>query len=179
MVNLQENPILLRSPIPWECCGEIICRCYDIDEILASTSNKSNENDNGWGPEYYHQTTWSDYSEDESNDNWSHPDNKNEQEIDELWSIETPAWTYTNKELNQYYKKLTKERWVVANQPQKRGRMKCINHCDTENHHLHQWCKPCEKRIEWENQYIPNCKFGINQGQIKLEMNPDHVNNIF
>jgi hypothetical protein len=179
--NLQQNPIRLISPRPWECCGEIICRCYDVDEISAPPSSiNSNENDNGWGPEYYHQTTWSDYSEDESNDNWSHSDNKDEQEIDELWSIETPAWTYTNKELNQYYKELTKERWVVANQPQKRGRMKCINCCDTENHHLHQWCKPCEKRIEWENNHIPTCKFGIEQGQIKPEMNPEHlVNEVF
>ena len=159
------------SPIPWECCNEIICRCGDIYEPIDYPSDSDN----------YPQTTWDDFpNEDQFNDNWSNPANENEQEISTVWSLCTIAWNYTEVEIADMYANLIKEKWVVANQPERKGRMKCQDYCDTENHHLHKWYHICGKRIDWDMDHAPNCKFGIKLGQIHPDMNPIYlINNMF
>lgn len=165
--QLKEKRVRLISPTPWECCGEIICKCYN--------------NENGWGAEYYQQTTtWDDFSEVSSNENWGLPDNENEHDIEALWSIHTPAWTYTNVELNKFYRELVKEKWIIAGQSQTRGRMRCMDYCNTDQHHIHKWCHVCAKRIDWDDNHVPQCKFGIGLGQIKPDMDPNYlINTIF
>ena len=58
--------------------------------------------------------------------------------------------------------------------------MKCNDFCDTENHHLHRWCDACEKRIDWEMDHPPTCKFGIGPGQIHPDMKAEYlINDVF
>ncbi len=68
-------------------------------------------------------------------------------------------------------------RWVTANQPNRRGKWKCDDYCDIENHHLHIWCSICEKRIDHEDRINHDCRFGMSCGQIHPEMNPDYLYN--
>ena len=68
-------------------------------------------------------------------------------------------------------------RWVTANQPIKRGKWKCNDYCDVENHHVHSWCTICLRRINHEERLNHNCRFGIGRGQIHPDMDPNHLYN--
>jgi hypothetical protein len=137
-------------------------------------------NDNGWGPEYYTNTTWDNFPEDKANDNWDVPNNNNEKDIDSLWTVHTTACDYTQQEITQMQNELIMEKWVIANQPITRGKMSCYDSCDIENHHLHKWCQACQRRIDWEDNNDHQCKFGIGLGQIKPDMNPNYlINDVF
>ena len=76
--------------------------------------------------------------------------------------------------------KLVETRWVTANQPLKKGKWKCAEMCNYENHHMHSWCTICQKRIDLEERMNHNCRFGIGLGQIHPDMDPGHLyNNVF
>ena len=153
------------SPRPWSCCGEVICQCIEINyEDFPS----------------YPDTDEHMEANEITNDNWSNPVTDTEQEIKQVWSFDTTAWTYTNEEIKQFFQELIKEKWAIANQPIRSGRMKCNDFCDTENHHLHRWCQACERRIDWDIDHPPNCKFGIKPGQVHPDMKPEYlINTIF
>ena len=72
--------------------------------------------------------------------------------------------------MNRLVNEIVETRWVVANQPMKKGRWKCDVYCDTENHHMHSWCTICQRRIDHEEKLNHNCQFGIGLGQIIVEL---------
>ena len=62
----------------------------------------------------------------------------------------------------------------------KRGKFKCLDHCDTENHHLHKWCKTCARRIDLEDNNNHNCNFGTRPRIVHPDMDPAYLyNDIF
>ena len=150
-----------RSPIAFSCCGEIWCNCtinntfwepedYEYDQeyeahwsekqaedIISHYSDEQIESNNGWGSEYY--------TEEHLNEAWGLPDlsNEAEQHIDEVWGIWTVAWTYSREEVTRLMNDIIETRWVTANQPNRRGKWKCDDYCDIENHHMHTWCSVC------------------------------------
>jgi len=207
-INLKiEEAVTVRSPRPYSCCGEIWCTCmnndnfYDDDhevaqenesyysekhaeDIISHYSNEPRENSNGWGSEYYDNDTWNNHEayNDTINEGWGLPDAENEaeQHIDEVWSFWTVAWTYDKNEVTRLMNDVIETRWTIANQPTKRGKWKCDDYCDTENHHVHVWCKICQRRIDREERMNHNCRFGIGTGQVHPEMNPEHLfNDVF
>ena len=196
-----------RSPIPWECCNQIICDCtrispveyvdYDSDdekiaqeneeeyslkhrdEIISLYSYNTEETDNGWGPEYYdNNEAWENGKlNDES---WGLPGNNNEQEISNIWSVWTISYFYTEQEVKDLYNDLIRIRWVTANQPIQSGKWKCDQYCDTENHHLHSYCTVCKQQIYPGMEYNHGCKFGFGLGNIHPDMNPLYlINDVF
>src|SRR5262249_34958706 len=48
--------------------------------------------------------------------------------------------------------------------------------CDTENHHLHFYCKWCRKNLPY-NTTIHKCKMGLDLGQIHPDMDPKYLTN--
>src|SRR3989337_2327749 len=151
------------------------------ENIIAyyTDDHEQNDNDNGWGPEYYdHENGWgSEYYDNEHlNEAWGLPnlDDEVEKHIDEVWGIWTVAWTYSREEVTKMMEKLVETRWVMANQPLKKGKWKCAEMCDYENHHMHSWCTICQKRIDLEERMNHNCCFGIGLGQIHPDMDPGH-----
>jgi len=127
------------------------------------------ENSN-WGPNYYVDNQL-------LNEAWGLPENDDERQLLNEWDVWTPAWTYTTGELRHLKDQLTESRWVVANQPTKKGRFRCTPFCDTENHHMHTWCKGCEIRIDHHDRHEDVCKYGIGQGQIHPDMDPNALIN--
>ncbi len=184
-----------RSPTAFSCCEEIWCTCTinnpfgtpedcqveqenetyyserHAEDIISHYTDEPSENDNGWGSEYYTNET--------SNEAWGLPDLSNEVErhIDEVWGIWTVAWTYSREEVTQLMDNIIETRWVTANQPIKRGKWKCNDYCDVENHHVHSWCTICLRRINHEERLNHNCRFGIGRGQIHPDMDPNHLYN--
>jgi hypothetical protein len=144
--------------------------------------NIQQENENGWGHEYYQeqrlQTTWEDFPEDTSNDDWPLPNQETEQED----TIYTTAWIYSRQEIQTINSNLIKERWVIANQPINQGKMQCHGFCDIENHHLHKWCTICQIK---DDHNTHQCRFGFkndeNQlGKVHPDMDPAAlVNDVF
>src|SRR6185436_17538357 len=128
-----------------------------IEKEKLKIDNQIFNVDNGWGPEYYTNTTWDDFPENDANNNWDIPNNDNEKEINCLWTIHTTACDYTQQEITRMRNDLIKEKWVIANQPITRGNMSCHNSCDIDNHHLHKWCQACQRRIDWENNNDHQC----------------------
>lgn len=196
----EEEILKERPPRPYSCCGEIQCTCWDDHDIAQENESyyserqaediishynydpsELQENPNGWGAEYYDMETYNDpeaYKE-TLNEAWGMPNLENEIEgqIDEVWGFWTVAWTYDRDEVTRLMNDIIETKWVIANQPTKRGRWKCNNYCDTENHHMHTWCKICQRRIDLEERLNHNCSFGLGRGQIHPEMNPDSLCN--
>ena len=126
--NNDEN-LISRSPRPWECCGQIVCECarktpisYDEDyldlweEVYSNYSDELPENPNGWGPEFYNQEYHQEASQSDKND-WMLPQTPEEGEIDQVWGLETIAYNFTTKELDDLYDELIKTKWIIAGQP--------------------------------------------------------------
>ena len=65
---------------------------------------------------------------------------------------------------------------VIAGQPITRGGSKCTFSCDTENHHIHTYCKVCQRNLPYGTT-IHNCKFGLGLGQIHPDMQPEYLIN--
>jgi hypothetical protein len=149
---------------------------YNLEEPM--------ENPNGWGQEYYDMDVYNDpetYHE-TLNDHWGTPDlsNEIEQHIEEVWGFWTVAWTYSHEEVTRLMNNIIETKWVVANQPMRKGRWKCNDYCDLENHHMHAWCNICQRRIDLEERLNHNCRFGLGLGQIHPDMDPNHLyNNVF
>lgn len=202
-----EEAITNRPPRPYSCCGEIWCTCtnnndfHDDDheveqenesyysekhaeDIISHYSNELQENSNGWGFEYYDNNTWNNQEayNDTINEGWGLPDtgNEAEQHIHEVWSFWTVAWTYDKNEIDRLTNEVIETRWTIANQPTKKGKWQCDDFCDVENHHVHVWCKICQRRIDHEERTNHNCRFGLGIGQVHPEMNPEHLfNDVF
>ena len=100
-----------------------------------------------------------------------------ERQIDEVWGFWTVAWTYDRNEVTRLLNDVIETRWVTANQLNRRGKWKCTDHCDVENHHVHTWCTICQRRIDHEKRLNHNCRFGLGRGQIHPEMNPAFLYN--
>jgi hypothetical protein len=66
---------------------------------------------------------------------------------------------------------------VTANQPNRRGKWKCTDYCDMENHHVHTWCRICERKIDHEERLNHNCRFGLGIRKIHPEMDPEYLYN--
>src|SRR5438045_1683318 len=153
----------------------------DIISHYSYNPEEPIENPNGWGQEYYDMEIYNNpeaYNE-TLNDYWGTPDLSNEIEnhIEEVWGFWTVAWTYDKNEVTQLLNDVIETRWVTANQPNKRGKWKCTNYCDVENHHVHTWCTICQRRIDHEERLNHNCRFGLGRGQLHPEMDPAYLYN--
>ena len=136
-----DNPIVARSPIPWECCGEIICICYDNPTPI-------------------------DYESEELEQIPLIPI-ENNQAI-------TIAYTYPLQELTRIYEENIQQKQVIANQPITQGGSRCTFECDTENHHLHTYCKLCKRNLPYGTN-IHDCTIGIQLEQKHSDMNPEFL----
>jgi hypothetical protein len=99
-----------------------------------------------------------------------------EDDIEELFSLYTVAWEYCQGELEDIYKENIKEKWVIANQPITHGGSRCTFSCDTENHHLHTYCKACQRNL-LSGTVIHNCNVGLLLGQVHPDMNAIYLVN--
>ena len=99
-----------------------------------------------------------------------------EDDIEELFSLYTVAWEYDLRELEVIYKENIKEKWVIANQPITHGGSRCTFSCDTENHHLHTYCKACQRNL-LSGSVIHNCNVGILLGQVHPDMDAIYLIN--
>ncbi|HVI20899.1 MAG TPA: ribonuclease H family protein, partial [Bacillus sp. (in: firmicutes)] len=203
-----EKEIITRSPTLWDCCQQTVCDCVGIlpieydddydsddeeiaqenekeyslkhrDEIISMYSYDSERTDNGWEPEYHDSNeAWE--NGEYHDESWGLPDNEEEKEISNVWSVWTISYFYTEQEVKELYNNLIKTKWVIANQPIKNGKWECDQHCDTENHHLHSYCTICQKQIYPGMEYNHGCRFGFGLGNIHPDMNPRYlINDVF
>src|ERR1044072_2098275 len=95
------------------------------DEITSMYTDEFQENDNGWGSEYYkNDEEWLNPVNETLNEGWGLPnlDDEVEQHIDQIWGFQTVAWTYSRAEIATMINNVIETRWVVANQSFKRGK---------------------------------------------------------
>ena len=90
--------------------------------------------------------------------------------------VETTAYTYSRQELEQLYMENLREKQVIANQPIRRGGSKCTDACDTENHHVHNYCTVCKRNL-FIGETFHACKWGLYEGEIHPEMDPRYLIN--
>ena len=65
---------------------------------------------------------------------------------------------------------------VIANQPIRRGGSKCTEACDTENHHIHTYCRLCKRNLVY-GTVVHDCVVGYGCGKIHPEMVPEYLIN--
>ena len=110
----------------------------------------------------------------ESEWHYGHRDKEYHDDVDYLYY--TPAYTYSHKELEYLHEAMIKEKQVIANQPITRGGSRCDFSCDIENHHVHTYCKGCQRNLPYGTT-IHNCKCGTGIGKIHFNINPDFLIN--
>ena len=96
--------------------------------------------------------------------------------FDELQPLVTPAYTFSARELRDLYMASIRIRQVIAGCPITKGGSRCSYDCDTENHHVHTYCKLCKRNLPYGTS-VHNCIVGFAPGQIKFDMNPDYLIN--
>jgi hypothetical protein len=79
-------------------------------------------------------------------------------------------------EMEEIYRTNIKVKQVIANQPITKGGSQCTFACDTENHHLHTYCKLCKKNLHY-GTVIHDCIIGYEHGKIQLDMDPNFLIN--
>ena len=148
-----------RNPILWDCCGQEICYCI-------------NNQDDYWNADDEWEN--SQYDQSEFQNDWNLAEDEQEKELISLY--ETVAYTYTETEIQQIFKNFLKTKHVVAGRPIRSGGTRCDFHCDTKNHHLHNYCKACRKNLLL-NVVIYDCVIGLGVGKIHFDMNPEFLIN--
>src|SRR3982074_2595606 len=98
------------------------------------------------------------FQQEEPSDDLTEP--SYEDDIEELFFLYTVTWEYCQGKLEDIYKKNIKEKWVIANQPIIHGGFRCTFSCNTENHHLHTYCKTCQRNL-LSKTVIHNCNVGL------------------
>jgi len=81
-----------------------------------------------------------------------------------------------NDELEEIYRDNIKIKQVIAGQPITRGGSQCTFSCDTENHHVHTYCKACKKNLMYRT-IIHDCIIGYGLGKIQPDMKPEYLTN--
>ena len=99
-----------------------------------------------------------------------------EKTIEELLSLYTVAWEYSYEELEDIFKFSIKEKWVIANQLITREGSRCTFSCDTENHHVHTYCKAYQRNL-LPRTLIHNCTIGLLPEQIHLDIQENYLEN--
>jgi hypothetical protein len=82
----------------------------------------------------------------------------------------------SNDELEEIYRENIKIKQVIAGQPITRGGLQCTFSCDTENYHMHTYCKACKKNLLYET-IIHDCVIGYGLGKIQPDMKPEYLTN--
>jgi hypothetical protein len=81
--------------------------------------------------------------------------------------------------MEEIYRANIKVKQVIANQPITKGGSQCTFACDTENHHLHTYCKLCKKNLHY-GTIIHDCTIGYGLGKIQPDMDPSFlINNLW
>ena len=135
------QPRNILVPEPCEYCGEITCiGCYTPSYNSSSESAPSVAT-----------------NDDESEIEFIIQNN-------EFQSFHTIPYDYTLQELQDIYAENIKIKQVIASQPIERGGSKCTWDCDTENHHIHTYCKACQRNLPY-GTINHHCTIGFEQGQ--------------
>lgn len=187
------------SPLVYLCCGEVVCTCSYSDpvdwgdytksyreyhfneliksqeEIILETETEMEENINGWGRIKTEMPTPNDYAEDDWGTSYpdSEPDTKSNKGDDVIYTV---AYTFTRREFEDMYRSHIRVRQVIAGQPITRGGSKCDDYCDIENHHVHTYCKACQRNLPY-GTVVHNCKIGLEPGKIHPDMDPNYLVN--
>ena len=115
-----------------------------------------------------------------ADDDWgaNYPESETEQrnakrENDYVYTV---AYTYTRQEFENIYKPHIQIKQVIAGQSITRGGSRCNSFCDIENHHIHTYCKMCQRNLPY-GTIVHNCKVGLEPGKIHPGMDPDYLVN--
>lgn len=143
------------------------------EELILETDTE--ENANGWSHARTEMPTPNDYTEDDWGVNY--PDSEtNTKPNEEKDLIYTVAYTFTRKEFEDMYRSHIRVRQVIAGQPITRGGFKCDDFCDIDNHHVHTYCKACQRNLPY-GTVVHNCKIGLEPGKIHPDMDPNYLIN--
>ena len=139
---------------PCRNCGEFTCNgCYSNDFNVYDFYD-------------YDCSPWtlSDSDETEAGYNMQH-----------IYAQVTP-YPNLEQETNDIIVKNVIEKQVIAGQPITRGGSRCTWDCDTENHHVHTYCKACKRNLPYGTT-LHDCVIGFTLGKIRPEMNPQYLVN--
>ena len=78
--------------------------------------------------------------------------------------------------MDNIYRENIKVKQVIANQPITKGGSQCTFNCDTENHHLHTYCKACKKNLSY-GIIEHDCIIGFGPGKIQPDMDTNYLIN--
>ena len=168
-----------RIPIPYKCCGNIICECSDDEKSSINTD----EYQQTWeGYEYNKRRNYYSYEEevnnsDDSFNQWSDHRSEENERMEDLANVPVnSSWTPTREELEVLYLSAMKIKQVIAGQPITRGGSRCDYTCDTENHHVHTYCTICKRNFLYGTT-IHSCTMEFELGQIHPVMNSKYLVN--
>jgi len=153
-----KEPMYRNDYPPWEhqsryplCenCGQILCA------RTVRCNNDIDEDDSYWNP------VNSDQYESDDSQNTSHYD-----------TLRT--YRPIQEKIRNIYLANLKEKQVIAGQPITTGGSKCTFACDTENHHIHNYCKKCKRNLPY-GTVVHDCTVGFTFGKVRPGMDPRYL----
>ena len=175
-LRIQKGKFRAISPTIYSCCEQVICECEHPDPIdwnkyIKSYQIETEESDqNGWGNIEREIPTPTQYADDDWGNSYPSDDENNEnRQVDNF--VHTIAYTFTREEFLNIYRPYIQVKQVIAGQPITRGGSKCDASCDIYNHHLHTYCKMCQKNLPY-GTIVHDCKVGLEPGKIHPGMDP-------
>jgi hypothetical protein len=151
---------------------EETAECFLINLTETDVADDENENNSVKNPE---EIEWHISSPESVEDNdWF------EEELSRHYAntvlITTVGYNSSKDELEEIYLKNIKTKQVIAEQSITRGGSQCTFSCDTENHHVHTYCKACKKNLLY-GTIIHDCVIGYGLGKIQSDMRPEYLKN--
>ena len=135
---------------PCESCGQIPCT------RTVWCNNNVADDDSYWNPVNSDQ-----YEDDNNQGKVAHYDTLR-------------AYKPTQEELHDIFLANLKEKQVIARQPIMTEGSRCTFAYDTENHHIHNYCKACKRNLPY-GTVIHDCVIGFTYGKIRPGMNPRYL----
>ena len=171
--------------------ADALSRMYDEEEEQLNECFMIGTLDESWDTDVERELQqWNDNNiESEKENEWHISSNNIIQSDEEKWFEDELAQQYSNtplitiidyespkSEMEEIYRTNIKIKQVIANQPITKGGSQCTFACDTENHHIHTYCKMCKKNLHY-GLVIHDCTIGFGRGKIQPDMDPGFLIN--
>jgi hypothetical protein len=138
--------------------ADALSRMYDEETAECFMVNFSEESDKA----------------DDENDEWY--ENELAKQYANVPLITAVGYQSPKNELEEIYRENIKIKQVIAGQPITKGGSQCTYSCDTENHHIHTYCKACKKNLLY-GTITHDCIIGFGLGKIQPDMKPEYLVN--
>ena len=158
-----KEPMYRNDYPPWEHRSRYP-PCENCEETPCARTVRCNNNvaddDSYWNPI--------------NSDQYKNPDD-DDHNLENMSYYDTlHAYKPTQEEIHNIFLANLKEKQVIAGQPIRNGGSRCTFECDTDNHHIHNYCTACKRNLPY-GTIVHDCVIGFTLRKIRPGMDPHYL----